>query len=136
VAQLKSWNNLRSNTIQVGQRLYLYENGAGGQVAESKPTEHRVRRGDTLGEIATRYGVTVAQIKSWNSLKSSTIVPGQRLKVDGPSEGMAQVTHRVRRGDSLGKIAKQYGVSVRQIKDWNGLRSNTIYPGQRLTINS
>lgn len=136
VAQLKAWNNLRSSTIQVGQRLYLYESGNAPRVTETKPTEHRVRRGDSLIKIASRYGVTVNQLKTWNSLSSSTIHPGQRLAVSGSADGAAQVTHRVRRGDSLGKIARRYGVSVRQIKDWNGLRSNTIYPGQRLTINS
>lgn len=134
VAQLRAWNNLRSSTIQVGQRLYLYENGS-RQVADNKPAEHRVRRGDTLGKIASTYGVSVSQLKSWNNLKSSTIVPGQRLALNG-SDGNSAVTHRVVRGDSLGKIARRYGVSVRQIKDWNGLRTNTIYPGQRLTINT
>ena len=45
-------------------------------------------------------------------------------------------THQVRSGESLGLIAKKYGVSVQQIKRWNGLKSNTIRPGQRLTIHS
>lgn len=134
VAQLKDWNNLRSSTIHVGQRLYLYENES-RQVADSKPSQHVVRRGDTLGKIASTYGVSVNQLKTWNNLKSSTIVPGQRLALNG-SSGSTAVTYRVVRGDSLGKIARKYGVSVRQIKDWNGLRTNTIYPGQRLTINS
>ena len=45
-----------------------------------------------------------------------------------------EVTYRVRRGDSLGSIARRYHVTTAQIKAWNGLRSNTIHPGQKLVI--
>jgi membrane-bound lytic murein transglycosylase D len=45
-----------------------------------------------------------------------------------------RIRHRVRSGESLGLIANKYGTSVSKIKRWNGLHSNTIYPGQRLTI--
>lgn len=45
-----------------------------------------------------------------------------------------EVTYRVRRGDSLGSIARRYHVTTAQIKEWNGLRSNTIHPGQKLVI--
>ena len=44
------------------------------------------------------------------------------------------MTYRVRRGDSLGSIARRYHVTTAQIKEWNGLRSNTIHPGQKLVI--
>jgi membrane-bound lytic murein transglycosylase D len=45
-----------------------------------------------------------------------------------------QLTHTVRNGESLGLIAKKYGVGVEQLKNWNNLRGNTIYAGQRLKI--
>ncbi len=45
-----------------------------------------------------------------------------------------RIRHRVRSGESLGLIANKYGTSVAKIKRWNNLHSNTIYPGQRLTI--
>ena len=45
-----------------------------------------------------------------------------------------KTTYRVRSGDYLGKIARKYGVRVSQIKRWNGLRSNNLRIGQRLTI--
>ena len=50
------------------------------------------------------------------------------------TDSMREVTHRVRRGESLGSIARHYHVTTTQIKEWNGLRSNTIHPGQRLVI--
>ncbi|MGZ0015694.1 LysM peptidoglycan-binding domain-containing protein [Yeosuana sp. AK3] len=49
-------------------------------------------------------------------------------------EADSKTTYRVKSGDFLGKIARQYGVRVSQIKQWNGLRSNNISIGQRLTI--
>jgi len=45
-----------------------------------------------------------------------------------------RVRYRVRSGDYLGKIAERYGVRVSQLKQWNGLRSNNLRVGQRLTI--
>lgn len=48
----------------------------------------------------------------------------------------AKTVHRVNKGESLGLIANKYNVSVSQIKSWNHLKSNTITPGQRLTINA
>ena len=49
-------------------------------------------------------------------------------------ETNSRIRYRVRSGDYLGKIARRYGVRVSQIKRWNGLRSNNIRIGQRLTI--
>ncbi|HWL00271.1 MAG TPA: LysM peptidoglycan-binding domain-containing protein, partial [Parapedobacter sp.] len=49
------------------------------------------------------------------------------------SEAVA-VTHRVRKGETLGKIANRYQVSVQDLKVWNGLKKNTIVPGQRLRV--
>ncbi len=49
-------------------------------------------------------------------------------------ETKSRIRYRVRSGDYLGKIARKYGVRVSQIKRWNGLRSNNIRVGQRLTI--
>jgi membrane-bound lytic murein transglycosylase D len=73
VAQLRSWNNLRNNTIRVNQRLTVQ----GGSAAVS----HRVQSGDTLTDIARRYGVTVSQIREWNSLRGDVIRPGQTLTI-------------------------------------------------------
>ena len=49
-------------------------------------------------------------------------------------ENDTKVRYRVRSGDYLGKIERKYGVRVSQIKGWNGLRSNNLKIGQRLTI--
>lgn len=127
VQQIRSWNNLRGNNIQAGQRLTLHTSSD----APARATTHTVSRGETLSGIAGRYGVTVAQLRSWNNLRNNTIRVNQRLTVQG---GSAAVSHRVQRGDTLTDIARRYGVSVTQIREWNSLRGDVIRPGQTLTI--
>jgi len=98
------------------------------------PTIHRVSRGDTLGQIAERYDVSVKDIQQWNNIRGTTIYVNQELSIHSvPAK--AVTTYRVQRGDSLSIIARRFGVSVDNIKRWNNLRSNLIFPGQDLSIN-
>ena len=77
------------------------------------------------------------RIKRDNNLRSTTLQPGQRLVLRGsgaPGSGTGS-TYVVRRGDTLGKIAQNQGVSLTRLISANGLsRRSTIYPGQRLVI--
>jgi membrane-bound lytic murein transglycosylase D len=110
----------------------------------ARTTIHRVRRGETLSGVASRYGTSVRALMDLNGLRSAhRIYPGQQLRVpDGRgssrrSRALApgtEVTHRVRSGDSLWRLANQYGTTVDRIKRDNGLRSNLLRPGQRLRI--
>lgn len=110
------------------------------------PTIYKVRRGDTLGGISRRFGVSVASIQQNNKLDGSTIFPDQELTIHAAAEVSASVvvdakvaetkrTYQVQNGDNLYGIARRFGVSVDSIKRWNGLRDNTIYPGQSLQLN-
>ena len=130
VSKIKSWNNLRGTKIKTGQRLTIYSSGA----VQQDRVVHKVRRGDTLSRIGQKYGVSVRSIKQWNNLRGSTIKTGQRLTIYPGQSAPKYVTYKVRRGDSLGKIAKKYGTSVSKIKKLNNLRGSTIHPGQRLKI--
>ena len=56
------------------------------------------------------------------------------IEEEQAADSEREVTYRVRRGDSLGSIARRYHVTTAQIKEWNGLRSNMIHPGQKLVI--
>jgi len=138
-------NNLRSaNRIREGQRLRIPVRGSGSVRRVSRTAVdgvHTVRRGDTLGAIARAYGTTVSRIRSDNGLSSNTIHPGQRLKVGEASSGGAANasqgggTYRVKRGDTLGRIADRNGVGLSALLRANGLgRRSTIYPGQELVI--
>ena len=79
VQALMAYNSLQSTTIYVGQRLLI------PVASPSTPLTYVVQKGDTLYSIGRRYGVTVAQIKTANNLKSDTIYVGQRLLI--PSGG-------------------------------------------------
>ncbi len=135
VSNVKRWNNLRGSKIKVGQRLTIYSSGASG-TSQPERIVYKVRRGDALSTIAQKYGVSVSSIKRWNNLRSSKIKVGQRLTIHPGQSAPNYVVYKVRRGDSLGKIAKKYRTSVSKLKTWNSLRSSTIHPGQSLKIYS
>ena len=139
VGSLKRWNKLRGSRIRAGQRLTIYTSGDGPATADATPKKkapekitYKVRRGDTLSEIAVRHGVSIKKLRQWNNLRGSRIRVGQRLTIYPGNVG--ETTHLVQRGDTLVEIARRYGVSVGDLKKWNGLRSSMIRPGQELTI--
>jgi len=106
----------------------------------AKPRFHKVVRGDTLSEIAEKYGTSVRQLKKINKLRSNTAMLGQRLKLpDGarPAHSNSRPSvYTVRRGDSLSKISAKYNLTIRAIKSFNNLKSNTLVPGQKLKLSS
>lgn len=86
VTDLKEWNNLKSTSLQIGQKLRVYppEQAQASTVkSNGKVVFYTVKQGDTLWDIARRFdGVTVEQIKKLNNLGvNARIVPGQRLKI-------------------------------------------------------
>lgn len=92
VADIKKWNNLRSNTIRVGQRLNIWlKPGKATTVAQSKPVAvqqipgsktYTVQPGDTLWNISRKFeGLTIEKLKSLNNLNDNKIRPGQKLIV-------------------------------------------------------
>lgn len=119
---------------------------------EDTKLTYRVRSGDYLGKIARKYGVRVSDIKRWNGLRSNDIHIGQRLTIYRRSVGATASTstkskpttssssgentvYTVRSGDSLWSIAQKFpGVSVQNIKDWNGISGNKLKPGMKLKI--
>ena len=155
VAAIKQANNLKSNTLKVGQVLVIPGQApvtapaAAAVATTTKTVTHTVKRGDFLGKIANQYGVTVASIRRDNNLRSDELAIGQKLKVSvaapvtRPAPAVASttaatttktVTHTVKRGEFLGKIAGQYGVTVASIRSANKLRSDELAVGQKLKI--
>ncbi len=133
-----------SITSQKSKELYALKNVSPSISQRAVASRHKVRRGDTLGKIAGRYGVSVSSIKRANGLRSSTIRTGQMLNIPGRSgssgsyasskDYTSTVKYRVRRGDTLGAIAARHRVSIGSIKNANGLRGSLIKSGQVLTI--
>ncbi|WP_457639973.1 LysM peptidoglycan-binding domain-containing protein [Persephonella sp.] len=113
--------------------------------------EYTVKKGDSLAKIAKKYGTTVSYLKKINDLENTVIVAGSVLKV--PSyikalpdyyDGVIDLTedviytpkgviYKVKKGDTLSKIAKKFRVSVSALKRWNKI-DGFIYPNQRIVI--
>ncbi len=97
------------------------------------PDVHVVQSGETLAGIAARYGTTVAELMRLNSLRDPDLIyAGQRLLIRAGTAG--DKVHIVRRGQTLGSIARAYGVSVDDLRAANGLSGDLIFVGQRLRI--
>ena len=104
-----------------------------GVTATADAATHTVKSGDTLGSISQQYGTSVSAIKAENGLKSNLIFPNQVIKVnEKSSESTTEYT--VVAGDTLGKIASKYDVTVSQLKAWNNLSSDLIIVGQTLSL--
>ncbi len=111
---------------------------------EEAPKTHTIKRGDTLSEIALKYGVTVKELKEWNNLKNDIIDAGQVLRLtkpeakpaDKPTSNQPKVTkYTVKSGDVLSIIAEKYGVSSAAIMFKNNIQNpKRIQPNQVLII--
>jgi len=111
-------------------------------------TRYRVRRGDTLGHIARRFRTSVSKLRQLNRIRGNLIRVGQTLLVPGRSYSRGQWSnltpgmgaasndsvYTVRRGDSLGRIARYYSTTVTALKQTNNLSGNLIHPGQKLRL--
>lgn len=114
---------------------------------------HHVRKGDTLGGIADKYGVSLAAIRTANKIRGTLIRPGQDLLITAAPTGMSAQAiastasieeraprntsdkHIVRRGDTLWSIARSHGVTMESIANSNGLSTgDTLAVGQVLAI--
>jgi membrane-bound lytic murein transglycosylase D len=129
VAEIRRRNQLKGNTILVGQKLNL----TGTAAAVTGTRAYTVRRGDTLGRIASRHGMSASSLQKLNAIGDpSKIYVGQRLKVQGSASSWK--TYKVRSGDSLGQIATKSGCSVDELVQWNELGGTVIHPGQVLRV--
>jgi len=115
----------RRSRIYVGQKLRIFEGGNAYQTYTQKDNSakstYTVKKGDTLWDIARKFGMTAAQLRRLNSLgRSSRIYPGQKLIVNGgtSSTGTYQL-YTVRRGDTLSRIAGIFNTTVSRIMAWN-----------------
>ena len=178
ITQLKSWNNLSSDMIYVGQKLSI-QTGTGNTAVTPSPSTpanpttpstsiqdnaqtYTVVAGDSVWKIANQFGISMDELRSLNHIQNNFIYPGQVLKIrlisssNGtttvptpttpsiPSQNQSTNTgsnqtasvgnYTVKAGDSLWSIANKHGLSVAQLKSMNGLSSDMIYPGQKLTV--
>lgn len=161
VAEIKEWNHLSNTTVQLGASLKVAETNTDNKTelvaeAEMKDIEYTVQKGDNLGNIAKKFGASLADLKEWNQLSDHNIVLGKVLvvaknevaintaqasvdsfkKKDNAAVSKKLVAdYYVQKGDSLYSIAKKYpGITISDIKKWNDIRDEKIKPGMKLKI--
>jgi membrane-bound lytic murein transglycosylase D len=151
VHRLMVLNHLRGSFIRPGARLSVVYHFAGsysriaGQDPRPPGDYHRVIAGENLGEIASLYRVTVRDLEIWNGIHGSFIRAGQYLRVAPPQYAVkrrdrmyaedpgARKLYKVKEGDSLWGIAREFGVSVANLRMWNGDPAE-LRPGQSIVI--
>lgn len=145
VTELKTWNNLKSTNLSVGQKLKVYPPAKQTQTQTTTSggyVIYTVKSGDNLWDIAKKFdGVSAEQIRTLNNLdKNAMLKVGQKLKIKASSSSSSssnegKIIHTIKSGDNLWDISKKYGVSVEQIKKLNGLNDKSVLKiGQKLII--
>ncbi|WP_104045293.1 lytic transglycosylase domain-containing protein [Arthrobacter sp. ZGTC412] len=157
-------NNLRANTvIYPGQKIKLSGSPAAAPASGSAPAApsaagatYTVKPGDTLGAIASKHRVSLANVLSWNNLNMRSIIyPGQKIKVGGGSASApaapapvaplanssaaapASGSYTIKAGDTLSGIASRHGVKLADLLSANRMNLGTvIYPGYKLALPS
>ena len=149
VAELKELNNIEDTNIKLDSKLKVGKSNAVAEVEKEKEIEKKdfvnytVVKGDNLGNIAKRYNVSVASLQEWNELKDNNVQIGKQLLILSDTKPTTitksenEAHYLVKKGDSLFKIAQKYpGVTVADIKKWNGINGNELKPGMKLKISS
>jgi membrane-bound lytic murein transglycosylase D len=165
VALLQEVNNIRDKWIRAGDSIIIpvatknlkhYLSADRRRIALQKTKrsgykiKHTVKSGDTFWDISRKYKVKVSQLASWNGMSpKDSLKPGQHLVIWSKKRNLAsnrfvtlprsvtqqQVHYKVRKGDSLARIAEKFSVTVRKLRRWNSLKKGKyLQPGQRLTL--
>lgn len=157
VGELKEWNNLQSNDLQLGQVLIVAPH------TNEERILHEVQAGESLFAISRQYNVTIAEIQEWNELENTNLEAGTQLIIypqeetteEQPSiddlEGMDQEertsiverysesaaeseTYIVKSGDTLYGIARQHDMTINELRQINNLQDDMLRVGQRITV--
>ena len=150
IPTLKAANRLRGTTIRAGKPLLVPVNQTNQSVKAHRTTNYlpyTVQSGDSLWSIAKAHNVSIASLVKTNRIAPREVLPiGRKLNVPTsapvtlpalgrPQEVTRKVAYTVRKGDSLARIAKRFGVGVAEIARWNRLDlQKYLQPGQRLTV--
>lgn len=156
---IQTLNELSSNMIKVGQELLVPLSDANidnehlskqmrlaAAPVKKQTVRYKVKKGDTLWDISNAHDVTIQQLANWNKMSADSILKLNQELVIHKSSQAAQpsrleqsakaITYKVRKGDSLARIASKFKVSVDDIVKWNKIDSKQyLQPGQKLKLN-
>ena len=116
-----------------------------------------MRKGDTLGKISHKFGVTIEHLRALNHIQGAMVRPGQILVIrqeearrpavakeraplkkaaapPGKAKAASSRTYVLKSGDSLWSVSRQFGVSVAELKAQNRLKGSSVRAGMKLTI--
>jgi LysM repeat protein len=122
-------------TLAFGAGNTLTAQAAATEPVITQQNKYTVQSGDSLSVIAKRFNTTVTTIKQLNNLTADVIFVGQTLTI--PTSTLPTIkpaTYTVKGGDSLSVIAKQFNLSVDQLKQLNQLTNDMIFVGQTLKV--
>ena len=150
--KVRKWNRLRyGKPIYAGEVIKVYI-PRGLKISQPKFSvadpglflmRYKVRKGESLSSLESKFGVKKDEIKLWNSLKKNDIIVGEILviwtmkvvEIGEIEEGYTMKVHTVRRGDTIWDIARKNGVTITDMLSWNPWADNQpIKPGDRLKI--
>ncbi len=157
VANLRSWNGISGDLIFAGQKIIVKKgtsgntggssNGGSNNNQSGTNTYYTIKSGDTLNKISAQFGVSVANLQAWNNISGSLIFAGQKIIVKkGANSGStntnkptnngggATTSYTIKSGDTLNKISAQFGVSVANLRSWNGIKGDLIFAGQTIIV--
>lgn len=157
VEELKKLNKLKSTQLKAGQKLKVYDDSRSTQSTQRiEPVRlnekyHIVKKSQTLTAISKMYNIDIVDLLDYNKLKDFEIKESQRIWLEPGHSNQAEeaeyvqdrntaqeiqsvAVHIVSRGENLFRIAKNYNVSVDDLKKWNNLNSLTVKEGQRIYI--
>ncbi|MEJ8756358.1 LysM peptidoglycan-binding domain-containing protein [Pontibacter sp. H259] len=162
VADLTSWNKLAEGPLKLGQELIIAEPltptepapAAETEMQAARPEFHTVAAGETLYQISKRYNVTLDELKQWNNLNEGVLSIGQQLRLSASAEAPAtqvqeaspaneeapaqtiteDTYHTVATGESMYQISRKYGVTIKDVMEWNNKSDFNVKPGEKLLI--
>ncbi|MEA3475465.1 MAG: LysM peptidoglycan-binding domain-containing protein [Candidatus Cloacimonadota bacterium] len=159
IEALKRINNLTSDKILVGQKIYIVEKKSSQQYYVTqreipKSGYHLVKKGETLYRISKMYGLSLEELMEFNQLSSYTIMAGEKIWLKSipsktvviqkksksktikqkPVSTSKPKLHIVKKGENLYRIALRYNLSIYELKQYNNLSSTKIFVGQKLLL--
>jgi LysM repeat protein len=149
IESILQYNPSADAGLEIGQILKVPYTSK-KEVSTGNGSTHTVAAKETMYSISKLYGVSIEDIRQWNSLKDNSISIGQTLIIRKSNTGSSPVIqtnvpdvnvskngiHTVAAKETMFSISRQYGISVQQLKDWNKLEGNDISIGQQLSVSA
>ena len=138
VNDLMKVNNLTSDLLSIGQIINIPSSTTIVTPSEddiiNEENTYIIQRGDTLWSISRKFGVSVDDIKNANNLTNEILTIGSTIIVPTGTNTNNIIVYKVKRGDSLWALAREYNTTIDDIKKLNNLTSNILTIDSELQI--